>query len=182
MDLKKLLPKILRNDFWQDFIDSVNDELTNLRTEKIIPKLNYWNIEELTTENDLLEIAQTLGYNPDLSLNSTLSFLRKEIYSIVYRIKNKSSYAGYYFSFKNLEYLGNVYILFSDNIKFLRSVDMSTTLAKLNQHAMNEPFQYFEPDFYYWAFTQESNSFDFDTGLFFDQDPPMKCFLTKTLQ
>ena len=172
MDLKKLLPKLLRNDFWEDFVDSISQELTNVKTE-IDKKLNYWNVENLTDDEDLLEITNVLGYTPDLSLDDSITKLKREVYSIIYRIKNKTNYESFYFTFKDIPYLGNVYNLFSDNVRLIRSIDMSTTISLLDVQAFNEPFISFEPDFHYWSFTTESNSFNLDESPLnvLDSDP-----------
>ncbi len=164
MDLKKFLPKILRIDFWEDFVDSISLELNNVKTE-IAKKLNYWDIDNITDVDELLEISKTLGYTPDLSLDSNLNRLRRELRSIIFRIKNKTNYESYYFNFSNIPYLGNVYNLFHDDTRFLRSIDMSTTITKLDIHDLTTPFITVEPDFHYWAFDRISISFGLDKDI-----------------
>jgi hypothetical protein len=174
MNLKKLLPRILRIDFWQDFIDAVNTELLNFKTDQIDPLLKYWDISNTSDTDDLLEISKTLGYTPDRSLDSSLEHLRREIRSIIFRVINKSNYESYYFTFKNIPYLGNVYILFYNDVKLVRAIKESEIITQINQQNWNEPFQKFEPDYHYWAFIQQSTSFDLDAGLFLDATPTEK--------
>ncbi|KKK55294.1 hypothetical protein LCGC14_3075990, partial [marine sediment metagenome] len=104
----------------------------------------------------------TLGYTPDLSLDSSLNRLRQEIYSIIFRNKNKTNYESYYFAFANIPYLGNVYNLFHNDTRFLRSIDWSTTITKLDVHDLTTPFITVEPNFHYWAFMRSTISFSLD--------------------
>jgi hypothetical protein len=116
IDLASLVPESMQTDFWKDFNDAWSDELMLFRTEKILPIIDKLNIRELedTDTESLRNIMNMFGYTANSSLDSSGAFLKDEIKSISYRIKNKTTYSGYDYIFSTIPLTGYVYNLYYD--------------------------------------------------------------------
>jgi len=125
--LKENLPKLLRNTFWEDFMDAIQTELTNVETE-IAAKQNIFNTRTNLDPDNLTEIAKTLGYTPDLSLNASTDNLTQNVLSIQFRIKNKTTRVSYDYIFKTVPNDGQLFIMYWATSKLLRAADAISTI------------------------------------------------------
>lgn len=136
IDLKQLAPKALRNrKFWTDFIEVYQEELENVKTHLIEDGLlNFYDFRTKTNANQLLSIAKSFGYNADVSIDPSIEYLQKEIESIAFRKKFKTTYKGYEFSYKNIAWDGEVFLLYTENSanKLIRSIS-SLMIASLDE-------------------------------------------------
>ena len=124
LDLKKLAPNSVRNSqFWADFIDVYTEELQNLKTEIIDKKLkDYYDYRQKTDFLHLLPISTSFGYPIDVSLDGSTEYLQKEIESIAFRKKYKTTSIGYEFSYKNVDRIGSLFILTYNDNKLVRAI------------------------------------------------------------
>jgi len=159
IDIKKLLPRVMRIDFWEDLMDAFSDELTLLKSE-IAEKMNLFYVRNITDENQLLEIATTFGYLPDRSLDDSLSYFKQEINSISFRIKKKTSYQSYDYIFSSIPILGHVYNLFWDGSNLIKAIDGTTTESYLDIQDYTLPFTNVIPEYYYSSLLNEPPTLD----------------------
>jgi len=100
VQFKKLLPTIMRNTRWGELVEVVQNVDTQLRTDVIQPIYNQFTITNSTSE-ELIRLGKMLGFNI-LSFNdtytSTLDYLRKEVSTIVPRIKHKNAKKSYQYT------------------------------------------------------------------------------------
>jgi hypothetical protein len=115
---KKFLPAIMRNTRWGDLITVFQNIVDDLKTEKINLLKNKFNLD-LMTQDELFDTASEFGFDL-LSLDGYTSseyFLRREVSTIVPRIKSKNTRTGYKYIFYNFNLTGDVYpILLSKNV------------------------------------------------------------------
>lgn len=169
IELRNILPGILKvTDVWPDLMDAITEELTLLQTE-MEKKSYYLNVDEYTDKEELLDLSRSLGYSPNLLLDDSLPFVQKEVRDIVFRIKNKSTYFYYEYVFKNINELGNIYILFKDEVKLVRAVDEEGILTILNSHDLTIPFTEFNEILHFSEYLDDL--VELDAGFFLDQSP-----------
>ncbi len=166
LDLKKYLPKILKTEFWTDLMDGVSTELQNIINELILPKLDFWNIHDLTDNDQLIEIAKTFGYTPDRSLDSTTDFLKKDVDSLSYRVKKKSTSLSYYHIFRAIPHSGEIYPSYWDGDKLNRAYQ---NLDDIITHTVSKPFT-LTPQPNFNAFLLGQITLDYDPILILDDD------------
>jgi len=140
IDLKNFTPTMVKNqDLWGDFLDAVSDELDNIRVE-IEKKNRLFEVELYDDIYELIDLARSLGYAPNLILREDITYVRQEVESIVFKIKNKATYSYYNYLFKLIPKKGQVYILFQDYLTLVRAIDWSTTFTNLFDHDITIPF------------------------------------------
>jgi hypothetical protein len=143
-NVKELLPPNLRNEFWTDFADSVSEELIRFKN-RVKEKEILYDVSSLNNKDDLVEIAKSLGYTPDLSLDNSLQNIKENVNAVTFRIQNKSSYLSYEYIFKTIPYAGEVFILYYEDDKLQRAainiLEMLGDLGSSDQ-PYNEPFTY----------------------------------------
>ena len=150
LDIKKLLPPNLSNEFWNEYCDVWTDELTNFKTEYIDIKKYYYNLRYQSNLDDLIQICNTFGYYPDRSIDSSTEYLKKEILYLIYRIKYKSSYLGYDIVSKLLNYPILVYNFYLDiNSVLIRGLNYPEVITNLDNQSYADPFVGFIPEYYY---------------------------------
>jgi len=131
IDVGLLIPPSMKNNFWLEFCDSLSDEMELFKTENILKFKDYYNVKYNEDIDNLLDIAQTMGSNPDRSLDSSIDFLQKWCQLIYYKVKYKSTYIGYDYIFNLINFTGDVYNLYWDDARFKRGVDEDKVLLKL---------------------------------------------------
>lgn len=164
--LKNSLPLILKRDFWRDFFDSVQEELNNVRTEKIDPLLTHFEIREISDEDRLIEISKMLGYEPDVTLDDSLAYIKRDVGSIPFRIKKKTTYDAYDHIFRFIPYSGQVFIGYWTTVDLFRAYS-ETLITSIDTHDVTTPYELL-PEINYAEFVEGSISLD--QGYFLD-DP-----------
>ena len=97
--LQKTLISPLTNDLlWSQFLNANSYELANMQKQYESISKN-WDINS-NNKDDLIRISESFGYTPNLIINNTLQMCRREIESIPYRIRKKTTYDGYSLIFK----------------------------------------------------------------------------------
>jgi len=140
LDLRNFTPNIIKDqELWGDFLDVVSDELDLLRLE-IEKKKRWFQTNLYTDETELINLGKSLGYTPNLLLDDSIQFIRSEIDSIVFKIKNKATYAYYNYLFKLIPREGEVFTLFQDYLNLCRAFDFPSTIASLLIHDIATPF------------------------------------------
>lgn len=166
IDLKNLLPKLLQNDFWIDFMDVVSEELQNLK-DKIAEKELFYDTRVQTDINQLIELSKYLGYIPDRSLHGDdIDHLRRDVASIPFRIKYKSTYLSYFHIFKFTPYNGEVFLFFWNTVKLVRAYDINN-MTTIITHDPSTPFQ-FKSELNYVSFLFTTIYLDFTPVLELD--------------
>jgi hypothetical protein len=167
IDISKLLPSNLKNDFWTQFCDAISDELNLFATEEIDPKKYYYYVRTQDDITELIQICNTFGFMPDRSIDESLDFLKRETRFILYKIKDKSTLKGYNHIFSSIQYPGLVYNLYynSVNSKLTRIVDLNTVISNLNSQTYSLPFTGYDP-LYYFLPVENQKYFDIDDGMF----------------
>jgi len=149
VDLRNFTPEIIKSqDLWGDFLDTVSDELDLMRVE-IEKKNRLFEVELYDDVYELINIARSLGYKPNLIIREDLDYVRQEVESIVFKIKNKATYSYYNYLFKLIPKKGTVYILFQDYLTLVRAIDWSTTFTNLFTHDITKPFSNVESILHY---------------------------------
>lgn len=177
IDMKNLLPKLMQKDFWRDFLDVVSEELQNIKDE-IAKKELFYDTRVQTDSEHLVDLAKTFGYVTDRSLHENdIDHLRRDVASIPFRIKYKSTYLSYFHIFKFTPYNGEVFLLFWNTVKLVRAYD-ADNMINIVTHDPSTPFQ-FQSELNYVSFLFTALYLDFtpvleldSTGFpwFLDQD------------
>lgn len=158
------LPGSLKeNDFWIQLMEVLNDEFNLFRQELIDPLNDYFKIKENSNIDDLIDVAMGYGYTPDRSLDDSLSFLQFDVESIGHRKKYLTTYLGYEYLYKNIGYLGDVFILYYEGNKLIRAENGENFNRFDSLTDCSVPI----------IFTAERNYSEFFSGtLSYDQNPP----------
>lgn len=142
----KLMASLKIQNFWPQFMEAVGQEM---ELQKVVDDLthNYNDIYNLY-EDDLIALCRKFGYNPNLSVDNSLSFIIQEAELIPFKIKRKSTYSGYEIYFKEISKLGNVYCYYWNGYKLIRAVRWSDTFDYINsgKHILSDPFIDLYPD------------------------------------
>jgi hypothetical protein len=136
----KLHSALKINSFWPQFIEAISEELELEILE--IETTKYFNDIYTQLEDGVIDICKKFGYTPNLILDNSLEFIRREAESIPYRIRNKTTYNGYLFNFKQIGECGDVYNTYWNGFKFIKAVDWSSTFTLLNSGSIDftKPF------------------------------------------
>lgn len=134
----KLLSVLTIDDFWKQFMEVVGEEMAIERDELALKKYLYDVFFQ--KEDGLFNIAETFGYVPNCIVDNSLEFLRKEVESIPYRIRNKTVYDGYYINFKQIHRLGEIYNYYWSGKKLIRAVIYKDIVNNLNNADLTKPF------------------------------------------
>jgi len=184
VDLKKYLPASLKNDYWIDLCDALSVELDLFREYRIDYKKFYYDIKYLFDNyssfdsiktnyvlNRFLEIIKEFNSNTNRQVDDSLDFLYNEVRAIVLKIKNKGTYFGYNYNFRNINKLGYVYNLYYNTFNLVKALDINGAngvIANLNLADYTLPFTGLTPDLFYSLFVNEN--FILDTGLHLDEE------------
>src|SRR5574344_1663874 len=103
----KLISALKIDDLWVQFLEAYATELELFWADTQKSK-DIFNIYE-QLEDGLLDIANTFGYIPNLIIDNSLQMVRKEVQSIPTRIRNKTTYDGYYMIMKQIGRIGDIY-------------------------------------------------------------------------
>ncbi len=176
VDLKNYVPSIIKNQpLWEEFLDSVSDELDLMRVE-IEKKERLLNIELYTDIEELLALGRSLGYSAnlllmdELTVENQLLYIQQEVSSIVFKIKSKATYAYYNYLFKLIPRLGTVFILFSDYLLLARAIDYDATFTNLASHDWSLPFTGVESILHYDEYNSVAVSLDADPSFDLDSE------------
>jgi hypothetical protein len=170
-DLKKNLTPVLKTtNTWTDLLDVVTEVLNDLQIE-MEKKSNYLSIDSYTNQDELIDLARSLGYTPNLLVETDLAFIKKEVKDIIFKIKNKSTYFYFNYIFRLIESKGDTYILYNDYLTLVRAIDTSATLTNLNSHTLTEPFLGIIPFLHYDEFLQDPITLDGSKVDTLDQNP-----------
>ena len=116
INFKNLLPHIMRDTKWGELVEVVQSVVQTIYDEKINPLTLLYNLQNTNT-TEIKKIISFFGY-PLLTaegFTSSLTFLRRQLYSIIFRISNKNTKLAYEIIFKIFYYIGNVYPLVKES-------------------------------------------------------------------
>ena len=133
-----LISPLTHDLLWSQFLNSMSYELQNMR-DKYSEIKNNWNIDK-NDKSNLIRISESFGYAPNLIINSTASMAKKEIESIPYRIREKTTYLGYNLIFQQNNRLGEVFNYYWNNKKLIKVIDYEKTVANLIASDHYSPF------------------------------------------
>jgi len=110
IDYTKLLPTQLRDTRWADILTVVGSILEDIKVAKIDIIKTQNQIMNMT-EDQLVQFALNFGYTIQYldGYTSTIDYLRKEVYTIIPRILNRTTILGYNPIFTIFNLGGNVY-------------------------------------------------------------------------
>ena len=133
------------DDLWIEFMECLGYEIDNMR-DSISEKKYLYDINH-NLEDGLIRIANTYGYNPNLIADNSLLMAKKEVESIPFRIRNKTTYDGYYIIFKQIGKIGDVYNYYWSGNKLIKAIKWEEIVKILdNTTAYYEPFINVIPD------------------------------------
>jgi len=135
---KTLISPLTSDSLWQDFLKANSYELANIQNKYAQIK-NTWNIDK-NDKDGLIRIAESFGYNPNLVIDNTIFMSKKEIESIPYRIREKTTYNGYKLIFQQNGFLGETFNYYWNNKKLIKSIDYNKTLNNLKNSDHYRPF------------------------------------------
>lgn len=138
IDLKALVPSTILTEFYVDMLDAFSAELELYKSDKLTPQKDFYNVRELSKVYNidrLKEVASTFGYYPNITLTATddaslTAFYKREIESIPFKIRRKTTYAGYDYIFKSIPIAGYVYNMYYDGERLVRAMNY-------NDHIVN---------------------------------------------
>lgn len=135
---KTLLSPLTHDKLWSQFLESMSYEISNMRDSYSSIK-NTWDIN-VNDKDNLIRIANSFGYEPNLVLDNTLFMTRKEIESIPYRIRKKTTYSGYMFNFQQNGIFGDVFNYYFNSHKLVKAIDYNKTIQILSESNHYSPF------------------------------------------
>lgn len=135
---KTLFSPLTHDELWPQFLNSISYEIYNLR-EKYASIKDSWNIDKNDKDN-LIRIAKSFGYDPNLVLNNTIQMAKKEIESIPYRIRKKTTYEGYKIILNQNGLLGETFNYYYNGYKLIKAVNYDETLQRLENSDHYSPF------------------------------------------
>lgn len=135
---KNLISPLTTDKLWSQFLEAYSQEFILIHN-KFSEIKNTWNIEFKDKDN-LIRLAETFGYTPNLTINNSIESIKKEVESVPYRIREKSTYDGYKFIFKQNNYNGEIFSYISDKYKLVKSVDYISTLNNILNSYKYLPF------------------------------------------
>ena len=106
----KRVPAALRNPFWAEFIETIEEEFLRLKAAIEIKNTLY----DIQTADytRLLELSALLGVLFNAGVDESIEFLRREVEAIPFKILNKSTIKLYKSFFKALNRDGEIFIYF----------------------------------------------------------------------
>jgi len=131
--MEKRLPIIIQNNnFWLDFVQSCNPEIS-LAIDTIKDKSELYVIDKMEYER-LLEITELLNITFDVTVNSTTEFLRREVASIAFKLAYKATAIVYKSFYRALDRVGQVFVYYYNGQDLLRHTQSLLTGTEiLNQ-------------------------------------------------
>lgn len=142
----KNLARILQNTFWIGFMDVVQEELLNLKSE-MSKKHDVYNARKLEKIEELRRINKSFGTFVDLTLwedapeEEILEYMRQETEGLVFKVKYKGSYEYYKHVFNRVYEKGETYLCFVDDSNIIhKGVDYEETLKNFSDHDVTTPF------------------------------------------
>ena len=129
---KQLLPLAINTTIWKEFFDCWDEELMLLK-EEIDKKKSLFVVETIEDERALIQLMRDFGYAPNRVLDDSLEFLKKETKTLLFKVKNRTTYQIYEYFFNLIGVKGRVFNYFYDGVKLVESVDLEATLTKLSQ-------------------------------------------------
>ena len=152
---KTLISPLTHDLLWSQFLTAFSYELENMREEYSLIKDN-WNVNK-NDKSDLVRISESFGYTPNLMINNTINLAKREIDSIPYRIREKTTYNGYSLIFKQNGSLGNTFNYYWNGYKLVKAVNYEDTVNKLIQSNHYTPFYDIEPILNYQSVLNSNN-------------------------
>lgn len=119
IQFKNYLPEILKTSKYADLIDVWQDVIYDGIKKDIIDKIiSQYDIDQLTTD-DIFELFKFFGYTCTTLSGYTATdyFLKKELYTLLPRIKTKTTKTFYQFQGIPYNLISNAYNLYYDTIK-----------------------------------------------------------------
>lgn len=142
------LPEALQNDWWLQFAEALAGE-ADLRRAYYAEQEIQEDIDE-ADEATLIEIANKFGYSPNLIMDNSLEFTKKEVLSIPFRIKNKNTIKGYEIIFDQIQKIGKVFNIIWNDTNLYRAVDWATSIVAIQALSdYTEPMNVFFPIAFY---------------------------------
>lgn len=118
--MQKRLPVIMQsNDFWTQFAESCNTEISEV-INTIKDKSELFVIEKMEYDR-LLEIVNLINLPFDASIDSTVEFLRREIFAVRFKLQYKSTAILYKSLYKALDRTGQIYVYYYNGVNIIRS-------------------------------------------------------------
>ena len=137
--LQKTLISPLTSDLlWSQFLEANSYEIANMENRFGEIK-DVWNIDKNDKQN-LIRISESFGYTPNLIINNTIDMAKKEIESIPYRIREKTTYNGYFLIFKQNYSFGEVFNYYWNGEKLIKSINYDKTVENLKNSNHYSPF------------------------------------------
>jgi hypothetical protein len=94
---------------WEEFMDVLQSEIENIQVEILDTYLlDFFLYKDKTASDQILPLPDIYGYPIDLTILSDLDFIKREIESMSFRKKFKTTYKGYYYIFNALAEIGEV--------------------------------------------------------------------------
>lgn len=174
LNLYYKLPKLLQgNEFWTDFVETLETELGNVKSQIDLKKALF-NVRQATTIDELRQITDYFGVSIDVSLleddfasnpEKIVSYLQREAEGILYRIQTRGIKDYYDYIFNRVSEKGMVYLgLVDDNGVIFRAIrfdsDRDHVLDRIRAHDFTQPFTHLPPLFPYKDGTIRRNSLD----------------------
>lgn len=163
--LKNKLLSALKSNLWTQFMEAVGFEIDEMR-DNISQNRDVFDVEK-QYEDGLIRIAESFGYTPNLIIDNSLEMVKKEVESIPSRIRNKTTYDGYYIILKQIKKIGDIYNYYWSGNKLVKAVKWNNILNTLNNlRNYNKPFNSVTPDKNFSTIaTADAIRLDSDVGL-----------------
>lgn len=161
-----LISSLKSDELWLQFLSAIAEELTLIKEQIYKSKLLYQYREQ--EENGILDLSKMFGYTPNLIVDNSLDMLKREYEGIPYRIRNKTTYDGYYIIFKLIAELGEIYNYYWTGEKLVKALNFDKTITFLDDFVLTNPFVNVVPDKNFSVIT-DSSVYSLDMGLLLDE-------------
>lgn len=165
---RKNLQRLLQNVFWNDFMDVIQEEFLNLKSQ-MNEKRYLYNPRELDSIDELRQINKSFGTFVDLTLlddytdEEILEYMRQETEGLIFKVRYKGSYEYFKYVFNRVYEKGQTYLMFINDTGGIlqKGIDYEQSLENFLTHDITKPFVKVPPIFP--TFDQKVERYTLDT-------------------
>lgn len=161
-----LISSLTTDDLWLQFLSAISEELELIKSQIYKSKVLY--NYKYQQQDGIIDLSEMFGYTPNLIIDNSLDMLKREYESIPYRIRNKTTYDGYYIIFKLIEELGEIYNYYWTGEKLIKALNFDETISKLDDFILTNPFINIIPDKNF-SVISDGSTYRLDTNLILDK-------------
>lgn len=161
--LSRKIPINMKNQLWIDFFNCLQEEFKIIK-EEIEKKKYLYDIENMDYER-MLEVVSLFEIPFNVSIDNRESFLRNEIKSLPFRLKNKATVKLFRSLMKRMERRGDVFIYYYDGEILTKNI---SSILKTSSSITPRQIYYIDSPLNFSGYIQ--NQTKLDEGRNLDED------------